>query len=221
MKISQYFLYFVLFAFGAAGNLVAQTDENGWVRRIEDADIFVFSREGKEGASPEYKALTVMLGDIDSAYSLVSDFVKLSATDSHIKSTEILQTVSDKEYYVRQIFHMPFFLKDRDMVARVYTQRISSGYIVLVQSEPNYAPVRDGIERIQQYRCLISLRKLGSESFELLYSSSVQMTGGDLVGNYTDKFGVESAFERLQQIQKLVKYTNGSKQQRVLDASNK
>lgn len=222
MRAYSLLLSALLSAVVFSATAIAQPEENGWTKRLDEDDVLVFSREMPNGAPTEYKAVTMMLGDIDSAYAIVSDFTKLSSSDSHIKSTEILQTISPNEYFVHQIFKMSIWLKDRDIVARVHTQKTSSGYIVFVESYPEYIPAVEGTERIQAYQCIIGLRALSKESFELIYRTSMRFDGGDMVETYSDKIGVNSAFERLKQIGDLVRNTHtGTTRSGTMNASNR
>ena len=181
-------------------SLHAQTGESGWELKREDNGITVYSRNLDNSPFDEFKATTVVYNiPIDSVYALLCNDQRMAANDPNVRTTEVLQQVSPKEYYLRMVMHMPFFLKDRDVIYRVNQRTTSKGYIIEGQSIPDFIPAKEGIVRMGAGRTLTYLTQREDGGVEIIISGKIDLAG-DAPERVVNKGVVDSTYDRLSYI---------------------
>lgn len=111
-----------IFSFG-----FAQTDQAPWLLRQEDDGIQIYTRSLPDNPIDEVKAITIVEGNIDSAFVLISDLQKFASTDRYIKEVSVISVIDSTDSYIYQIANMPFFMQDRDAVGRMRCSRTNQG----------------------------------------------------------------------------------------------
>jgi len=150
----------------------------------------------------EFKGITRVEGDIDSAFAILCDTRRMAEGDHYIRHAEVLSVVDSSEFYACQIVETPIIMRDRDIVMRVHTHKTGSGRFMVSESEPDHIPVKPNLVRQQQLKVFVSLEQLDNRTIELIYKGSVGAVGNDLLVNFTNKAIVNPTFDRLKSMRR-------------------
>lgn len=193
-----------LLVFVSVSAVEAQSDDTGWNLVREAEGIQLFSRPQGEGMVDDIKGVLTVTGNLDSAFKVLSHIPTLCSTDPVVTQTEILETVSANEYYIWQLAKMPFFMNDRDVVAKIsFSQTSKGGYMLASQTYPDYIPEKPRLTRLKDIAVVVSLRPLSPTTFELMYKMHIGDVYGSIVTNATNKAALESTLERLKRMRDL------------------
>lgn len=174
-----------------------------WELRLDQSSIQIYTRPMPNNPIDEYKGVTQIPGNIDSAFAVISNISRFLKADPFIERTEVQQKGDSNVFYVWAEMKMPFFMKNRDMVSRIHTSKTSKGYFVMIESQPEAMVEREGYVRIQQAGSIISLQQGENGVFELNYKGYLYPTS-DFTANYANKALVTSTYERLASLRKLL-----------------
>lgn len=179
-------------------------NEAEWILRLDQDGVLIFTRPMPDNPVDEFMALTLIDGNIDSAFAMIADPVRFLSMDPLTARAELLNQVDSAECYVWYEVKMPSIFKPREIVSRIHTSKTSKGYMIVAECDPTYIPPRDGYIRIQKGNYLVGLRTTGPNQFELMYRGYLAPTMKMTV-RYANKVLVPSTFERIDGVRKHLK----------------
>lgn len=194
---------FLFFLFGLGYCLAQQPSEAPWELRQEQSGIQIFTRPMPGNPVDEFKGVTQIAGNIDSAFSIIQDLPRFLKADPYTVRTEILAREDSNKFWVWTELKMPFFMKSRDMITRIRASKTAKGYFMVIENKPDYAPEREGFVRITQSGLMISLQQLAPDMFELTYKGYLYPTS-ELTASYANKAVVGSTYERLASLRQML-----------------
>lgn len=201
-------LRLVLYSILSISMLTAQVQvqETPWELGHNEDGLLIYTRPAEGGQMLELKAVATVLGNIDTAYALISNPKKFAATDPYSSNIRILKnnlpTNDPNDVYYYQTLSTPFFAQDRDMVVRIRRRATSNGYFITLNAVTDVLPPADGYVRDNSMQTYISLQHVSPTSFEITYKISIRMA--DLPAGVMNKTIFTSAHDRMSNLCKFV-----------------
>lgn len=197
----KHFFLILLLLHGIIASVFAQD----WTLQKESDGIQIYTRFRSDSVINEFKGVMRLRGDIDSAFSVLSDMSQVTKTDPTNRESRVLATINPQEYYFYQLMELPFFLGERDLVSHVTIAKTESGYFLYGVSEPDYIPHLAGITRIENSNLVISVRKISRNTFELTLKGSAELPIGNSISKAVMNRAVVGAMHhRMQRMQELL-----------------
>jgi uncharacterized membrane protein len=126
--------------------------ESDWVLVKDKSDIKIYSCKFKESDIKQIKANTNVDASITDLATLLMDVNAFPEWMPNIKSTEVLNRVSENEiyYYTEIKIPWPFSNRDNIMHIKLHKDTITKIESISIEGIPDYIPERPGMVRIQK-----------------------------------------------------------------------
>jgi hypothetical protein len=165
--------------------------------------ILVHFREKPGNPLHEVKAETMVKGDVEEAFKILSNPMNILAADPYVRNPLFLTADSASTFYYGEV-HTPFFLKDRDFIIRVHTSKTATGYFMVWSGVADHLPEKPDLIRMQDLSIILSLQRVTADQYSFTYKISIGPEGSEMAINFANKALVESSFERILAFRKLV-----------------
>lgn len=174
-----------------------------WQLAQAEEGILVHFREKVENPLHEVKAETMVKGDMEEAYKILSNPMNILTADPYVRNPLFLTADSASTFYYGQV-HTPFFLKDRDFIIRAHTSKTATGYFMVWNGVADHLPEKPDLLRMQDLSIILSLQRVTADQYIFTYKISLGPEKSEMAVNFANKALVESSFERILAFRKLV-----------------
>lgn len=124
-----------------------------WKLLRDEDNIKLYTRKVAGYKIKEVKALTTFEASISTLEKTFRDIEGYTRWFDECKKAEKLQQVHQNEIYARFVLHVPFPLKDRDIVTKIRFQHVNANvFKVHVTNHPYYLPKRRGFVRTPHFK---------------------------------------------------------------------
>lgn len=148
MKIISLFVFFI-------GSLIitpplAQKD---WTLEKSRNNIKVYSRPVENTETRELRAVTTVNAELSSIVAIIKDVEFYPKWVYRCSEAEILNKVSETEFYYYQVSDAPWPVSDRDMTihARISQNEATGEVVVKLDGIPDYIEKKSGLVRVPKF----------------------------------------------------------------------
>ena len=196
-------LLFVALLLSTAEGVAAAQTQNEWQLRKDASGISVYSRQVQGSDYQEFKAITELPSQVDSALALLNDTAACSQWVYRCVESRIITPLNNLEGIYYQVSKLPFPAKARELILHVLVHQEPSGGIrVTMRSRPEVlAPTR--LVRIQHAYGTYLLEPLSNTTSRLTWQQYID-PAGKLPAWIVNKMLVDLPFNSLQNFRQLV-----------------
>ena len=120
-----------------------------WELKKDKQDIKVYTRDSETSDFKSFRGETYFASSPEQAVKALRDLANYPLWLDRCEHGEVLEEITEDEYYIYTRMDMPFPTTDRDVVQKVEVIRSDNGAIeIKLSSAPEYIPEVDGYVRI-------------------------------------------------------------------------
>ena len=128
--------------------LLFYNSQDSWELKKDKNDIQVYTRESGNTPIKSFKGVTKIDSTPEQVLKVIRDLQKYPLWMDRCESGEIIEVISNSEYYIHTKMTMPFPVKDRDVVQLIKVEHRESEIYIDIISTPDYIKAEDGYVRI-------------------------------------------------------------------------
>lgn len=177
-----------------------------WKLEKDKDGIQVYTRVKEGYKLKEFKAITTLDVNINSAVALVRDQEVVHEWYNHVKSGESVEELDERRSIVYLHLDFPFPATDRDLIAKFdYSQDPETKVVnSVVVGVPDYLPEQDGLIRMKELAGSWKFIPLGQDRVQVEYQFYAD-PGGNLPVWAINMFIVDDPYKSLKRMQNYVK----------------
>ena len=174
-----------------------------WELAKNEGGIKVYTRKVEGRAVKSYKAKAIINAPIDKVYFIYTDLKSYQKVMQDQAEIELLEK-NNNRYILYSKIDMPWPANDRDMVSETKIEKKDNGQIIIRSKclKNRLAPKKDYV-RIKDCWEIVTLTPVGNDKVEIQIEGLFD-AGGSLPGWLVNMFLVDSPFDTIKNIKKMV-----------------
>ncbi|MBI1286888.1 MAG: hypothetical protein GC178_04850 [Flavobacteriales bacterium] len=154
---------------------------------------------GQNGLRPTRSVMAVS-GSPEMALKVILDIASYPRWIPYCESTKMLDRPNDSTFFYYQFMDMPL-VKNRDLIVKVISSKIASGYSITMRVAPDHIPVDEDAVRIAIFTGDYTIEQQGTDSTLITFDNMVDPDGliPDFVLNWASRSQPFKTFSNLKE----------------------
>ncbi len=194
-----------LLAFFVFSLIINSNEQNDWELIRNRNNVEVYSRPVENKNDRELKAITIVDSDLSNLLAIIYDVEYYPNWVYRASEAEILNTVSETEFYYYQVTDAPWPITDRDMIihVKVSQDEVSREITVKFTGVPDYMEEKPGFVRVPSFNGNWVFTPLEDGTVRVVHSLLIEPEG-EIPSWIVNSAAVEGPYSTLLNMRRLI-----------------